>query len=82
MDSSLHFCAFLLLYAFGFWGFLVTGLNPPQLPRFAAFNSRCFFFDSFSKGINFSIFFLLSIRTLDIKLLDFSCQAAKYVIRP
>lgn len=57
MESSLQFRAFFRLYAFGFSGFRVTGFRPPQLPRFFAACSRCFFFERFSSGINLSIGF-------------------------
>ena len=47
-ESSLHFCAFRLLYALGFGGIRVTGFRPPQLPRFFRSSSRFAFFESFS----------------------------------
>lgn len=59
-SKSLRFCAFRLLYAFGFSGFLVTGLSPFQSRRFMALSFFCSFFESFSKGTNFSIKILLS----------------------
>lgn len=55
MESSFHFGAFRLLYAFERFGFLVAGFMQPQVFRRLAFNSRFFFFDSFSKGMYFSI---------------------------
>lgn len=54
MESSLQFRVFALSYAFEFFGLRVTGFSPCQLPRRLAFSSRCFFFESFSKGINLS----------------------------
>ena len=48
LESSFHLCAVLLLYAFGFAGLRVTGLKLPQVTRFMALSSRCFFFESFS----------------------------------
>lgn len=54
-ESFFHFSAFCLLYAFGEFGFLVTALIEPHVFRRLEFNSRCFFFESFSKGTYFSI---------------------------
>ena len=47
-ERRFQLCAVLLLYAFGFAGLRVTGLKLPQVPRFMALSSRCFFFESFS----------------------------------
>ena len=52
--SSIRFCAFFLLQAFGFSGLRVTGLMA-QSVRLSASCSRFFFFESFSYGINFSM---------------------------
>lgn len=52
-ESSIHFCAFFLLYAFGFSDLRVTGLMVQTL-RLSASSSRFFFFESFAYGTNFS----------------------------
>ena len=59
--ESSYLCAFFLLYALGFGGFLVTGFIPFQVLRFFWSSSRFAFFESFSYGTNFSIKHLRNI---------------------